>query len=102
MTFAELREANVKRSDEAFNIPVNLWSATDWACAVAGETGELCNLIKKSRRGEDIDSDEIADEAADVLIYLDLLAARLGIDLEEAVERKFNRTSMKMGSSIRL
>lgn len=44
----------------------------------------------------------IADELADVVIYLDLLAHRLGVSLSEAVVRKFNRTSEKVGSPLRL
>jgi NTP pyrophosphatase (non-canonical NTP hydrolase) len=38
-------------------------------------------------------------ELADVVIYVDLLAARLGIDLGQAVIDKFNATSKKVGSS---
>lgn len=34
-----------------------------------------------------------ADELADVIIYADLIAARLGIDLGDAVRRKFNEVS---------
>lgn len=37
----------------------------------------------------------LADELADVVIYLDLLAHRLGIDLGGAVMRKWNKTSRK-------
>lgn len=44
----------------------------------------------------------IGDEIADVVIYLDLLAERLGIDMGEAVIRKFNRTSEKVGSPEKL
>jgi NTP pyrophosphatase (non-canonical NTP hydrolase) len=71
------------------------WSPTDWACAVAGECGEVCNEIKKLRRGKDVPMDVIGDELADTIIYADLLAARLGIDLSEAIVRKFNAVSKK-------
>jgi hypothetical protein len=70
---------------------------TDWACALAGETGEACNLIKKLRRGDAIDTEDIGKELADVVIYADLLAARLGIDLGEAVVQKFNEVSDRYG-----
>ncbi len=39
---------------------------------------------------------------ADAVTYLDLLAARMGIDLEQAVQEKFNIVSAKIGSEIRL
>lgn len=44
----------------------------------------------------------IGHELADVVIYLDLLAARLGIDLGAAVIEKFNMTSQKIGSKEKL
>ena len=40
----------------------------------------------------------IGHELADVVIYVDLLAARLDIDLGDAVIQKFNLTSKKIGS----
>ncbi len=67
-----------------------------------GEGGELCNMLKKRRRGEAIPDKDIAHELADIQIYLDLLAQRLGINLEAAVIEKFNIVSAKRGSDIRL
>ena len=98
LTFAELHNTNRLRCEEVFH-PIDGWSPTDWACALAGEVGELCNLIKKLRRGENIPLHELADEAADVQIYLDLLCTRLGIDLSAATVRKFNRISQERGST---
>jgi len=101
MTFSELRQKNVERCETSFH-PLADWSLCDWATALAGECGEACNLIKKRRRGETIPADAIADEIADVVIYADLLAARLGVNLEAAVQRKFNEVSQRVGSSIRI
>lgn len=95
----ELRQANLKRSEETFH-SIDSWSLTDWACAAAGELGEACNLIKKRRRGDDINTEDIADEIADTLIYLDLLSSRLGEELSIAVRRKFNAVSERTGSSV--
>lgn len=92
LRFDELRHSNLLRCEDAFH-PLFEWSPTDWATAMAGECGEACNLIKKLRRGEDIPTGQIADELADLIIYTDLLAARLGIDLGAAVVRKFNEVS---------
>lgn len=74
------------------------WSPTDWGCALAGEVGEACNLIKKLHRGDHVDRGAIAHELADVAIYLDILAGRLGIDLGAAVVEKFNIVSERVGS----
>ena len=97
LTFNQLRGTNIARCEEVF-LPLDAWSPTDWACAMAGETGEACNLIKKLRRGENIKAREIGDELADIVIYADLLAARLGLDLGEAIRHKFNATSLARGS----
>lgn len=78
------------------------WTPTDWACAVAGETGEMCNLIKKLHRGDEINIEDIADEAADVVIYLDILCQRLSIDLSTAIVNKFNKKSVQIGSKVLL
>lgn len=115
LTFTTLREATVRRCEQIFH-PLAAWSLTDWATAAAGELGEACNVIKKMRRFEgshndparnvDPASDEgkraLAHEIADTVIYLDLLAARAGIDLGEAVCEKFNLVSRRCGSSIML
>lgn len=92
-----LRDVNAARCVEAFGHGVDGWSETDWACAVAGEVGELCNLIKKRRRGDDIQPSAIGDEVADVVIYLDLLCTKLGLDLTTVVASKFNEVSRRKG-----
>lgn len=62
-----------------------------FALGIAGEVGELVNLVKKVNRGSTTFADEmvkIQHEAADVLIYLMDIAETLGIDLAAAVEAK--------------
>lgn len=104
LLFTVLRHANVDRCESAvFNHKLNDWTPAQYGCALAGEVGELCNLIKKDFRGLDkVTKKELADEIADVAIYLDLLAARLGISLGRAISDKFNATSVKRGSHIRI
>lgn len=104
LLFSVLRAANVDRCESGkFNHQLQDWTPAMWACAAAGEMGELCNLIKKQFRGIDVVTEKmLADEIADVVIYLDLLAARLGIDMGQAVVSKFNETSLKRGSHIRV
>ena len=94
-----LRVANVKRCEDSFGMCRD-WSPSDWSNAMAGEVGETCNLTKKMSRGEDIPIEEIAKEIADVVIYADLLAHRLGIDLSDAIRQKFNEVSQRVGSEV--
>lgn len=104
LSFDRLRLANVTRSETSFGHALNDWSPSDWAMAAAGEMGETCNALKKRLR-EDVDApdlEDVGDEIADTICYLDLLAARLGIDLGEAVRRKFNKVSDRRRSEIRL
>lgn len=101
LRFSQLREANVRRCEKHFH-KLSDWTATDWACALAGEVGELCNFIKKARRGQKIPQQEFAKEIADIQCYLDLLAAKMGIDLAEATINKFNEVSDRKKSKIKL
>ena len=101
LTFAQLREANVNRCNDVFH-KFEGWSHNDWAVALTGEVGELCNLLKKARRGEKIKLLDMASELADIMIYLDLLAASLEVDLAREVILKFNEVSDKRGSTIKL
>lgn len=65
--------------------------------------GKACNIAKKIERerrgirGSRATTDELAAELADVIICADLIAMDAGIDLDAAVERKFNDTSEKVG-----
>lgn len=111
LDFDLLRTANTARNDEVFN-PCNSWTMMEWACAMAGEAGEVCGAIKKMRRMEEgtnsakdpvdmsVYLDHVAKEMADVIIYLDLMASKMGINLGEAVRDKFNEVSARMGASV--
>ncbi len=109
LTFDRLRAANVERCNASFGRHMEEWTPNDWATALAGEVGELCNELKKLRRGDDSTPEALASrheairhEAADVACYLDLLCARMGIDLGAAVREKFNAVSVRRGSPVRL
>lgn len=70
---------------------------------LAGETGEVCNIIKKLEResfgmkGSRATIDQLGDELGDIIICVDLVASHYGINLWEAVKNKFNKTSEKNG-----
>ena len=118
LTFKKLREVNTKRCEESFH-PIKDWSEEAWACALAGEAGELCNFIKKRKRVYDNIRLDVAShkkavaklaklhaeckkEIADVLTYLDLISVAMNISLEEAVIEKFNEVSVRVGSKRKL
>jgi NTP pyrophosphatase (non-canonical NTP hydrolase) len=68
------------------------------ALALAGEVGELCNMIKKRWRDEADLSDEIREEICDIRVYLELLAKCFGIEgekLDRAVEAKLIKVAEK-------
>jgi NTP pyrophosphatase (non-canonical NTP hydrolase) len=75
--------------------------------ATLGELGEAANIAKKLNRVRDgipgnAETEDqlraaLADEIADAFIYLDLMAQSQGVDLENAVIDKFERTSVKIG-----
>jgi NTP pyrophosphatase (non-canonical NTP hydrolase) len=105
LTFSE-RNRQRCESPRGFNHPLNSWTLSDWMTATLGELGEAANIVKKMNRHrdgikEDIPEDELrqmlADELADAEIYLDLLFQAAGIDRENAIEKKFLKTSQKIG-----
>lgn len=118
----ELKKVNSQRSREGFGMELHDWSLSQWSNAVAGETGELCNIIKKVERGDfhkrpenksenpEFNNayaaaqyrEEIGKEAADIVIYLDLLLTREGIDLGAEIVKKFNEVSDRVKCSVKI
>jgi NTP pyrophosphatase (non-canonical NTP hydrolase) len=75
---------------------------------LAGETGELCNVLKKlererfGMRGSRATKEQAGEELADVIICASLIANMLDIKLWPAVVAKFNASSEKLGLKTRL
>lgn len=103
MDLKQLKAANDIR---LYNTPAYAkcleWTLADWSNAIAGETGEMCNLIKKIRRGDDIDPREVGKELADIVIYADILASLLGLELSDCVVQKINEVSDRVGSDVKI
>ncbi len=99
-----LRVANILREKE-WN-PAGAITLEYRGNELAGEVGEACNIIKKIARerigirGTRATSEQLAEELADVIICVDLIAMQVGIDLEKAVVRKFNSTSERYGLNV--
>ncbi len=110
-SFDTLREANKERLKEAsLNkhhkfYKSTEWSEAQWLKAVLGELGEYANLSKKYDRGDFDETEfkrEAAKELADVLIYFDMLANKIGVNLSFAIISKFNEVSKRVNSNIKL
>lgn len=108
-----LREVNQRRCEVAFGHTINSWSVLEWAGAAAGEMGETCNIAKKmirhrdkvrGNKGPDTSLEflksKLANEIADTVIYLDLLALHQDIDLAAAIAEAFNNKSKELRSTI--
>lgn len=99
---SELRLLNIERQKEWD--PENKATLSFKGLEFAGEAGELASKIKKLARkvefefvGSDYDMKDIEEEVGDVLITLDLVCQKMGIDIEKVTKEKFNATSEKMG-----
>jgi NTP pyrophosphatase (non-canonical NTP hydrolase) len=105
MTLKELREANIVREQEWGGGKLDMSFRGN---ELAGEVGEACNIIKKLERerlgirGSRASVGQLAEELADVVICVDLIAMAVGLDLGVAVVEKFNKTSEKVGLATRL
>lgn len=83
-SYTTLREANVARQQEwdPTNVVDFSWRANE----LAGEAGEVCNILKKLHRerhglpGSRAVKDDLAEELADVVICVDLCAMTGGIE----------------------
>ncbi len=117
-SFQEFGRINRARAQRWHRGGLDEWSVTDWSNALAGETGELCNAVKKFRRVEDKlqagDGDTpqprdieaakkaIAKEIGDVYAYLDLTAQRFGLDTFTCIREAFNQISEREGMPERI
>src|SRR5271166_2680542 len=109
LDLATLRAADLERAQMWHGGTIKGWSTMEWAAAMCGEAGEAANVAKKLKRMDDgiVSANnfcsredgvrELAKELADTLIYIDLVAAREGIDLAKAVIDAFNRVSEREG-----
>lgn len=116
LTFSDLAIANLHRALVWHKGGLEEWSIADWAVAMAGEAGEVCDAVKKLRRIQcSVESNNsrqpinaeaamsaIAQEIGDTAVYLDLLAQRCGLSLADCIRNTFNRISDREGLPQRL
>lgn len=91
-----LRDFAAAREWQSFHSPKNL------AMALMVESAELLELFQwltteQSHTLTQVpqDREKVADEIADVMLYLLQIADRTGVDLEEAVEQKLIKNAQK-------
>lgn len=100
MTFDEFQATNNARCVESFH-GSDGWPVPMWCLAIAGEAGELCNLVKKVERGDftmESQRQAILEEVADVITYCDLLMTQMGANTGDQLRRKFNIVSKRVAS----
>ena len=101
MNLEVLRKANIERQQEWD--PSNKIDLSYRGNELAGESGEVSNVIKKLERerlgirGSRDTLEHLAEELADVIICVDLIAAHTGINLSDAIKNKFNATAEANG-----
>lgn len=91
---ASLRLFAAERDWDQFHSPKNL------ATALAVEAAEILEHFQwlteeQSRSLTEDKREEVADELADVLLYLVRLSDKLGIDLLAAADRKLQKNALK-------
>ena len=90
-----LAQFAAERDWDQFHSPKNL------SMALAGEAGELVEIFQwlteeQSKRIADPSTQQaVADELADITIYVLRLADKLGIDLEAAIKQKIEANAKK-------
>lgn len=87
----KLRAFAAERDWERFHTPRNL------LLALVGEVGELAELYQWDD-GDGVAAQQVAEEIADVAIYLLRLADVVGVDIEQAVEQKMRSNAARYPS----
>ncbi len=70
----------------------------NWSLGLAGETGEVIELVKKWKyHGAELNRERLLEELGDVLWYLTLLANSFGFTLEEIAARNLEKLEERYG-----
>ncbi|RLI98090.1 MAG: hypothetical protein DRO99_01555 [Candidatus Aenigmatarchaeota archaeon] len=90
--FAKMNHERTKRND-----PDGRFDWEYFAIAMAGESGEILNKVKKIRRGDfPLDKKDIAEEAADAMTYAFLLLSELGVNPEKVLMDKYEKVNDRL------
>lgn len=106
LTFEKFQQVNYSRAIKAF--PAQCLEIGFLSLAIAGESGELANIIKKHFRGDfdDVLSESLkskmVNEAADIITYCDLFISHMKRDTERELKAKWNEVSLRRNYPVRL
>ena len=94
---SQLRQANAARETAAGD-----WGLDAWLLACQHSLGKAVTQAHLARRGQDLNVNDFATALADLMIYVDLLAAYMQLDLVDYVAHRFNEASDARKSDVRL
>lgn len=112
ITISELQKINGERSIRWHNGNRSQWTILEWCGAMAGETGEACNVAKKLRRlafalpnrqAGLSETDalplrmKLAKEIADSILYGLIILSELDYDAYAILREVFNTKSNEYG-----
>ncbi len=86
-TVERIRKFTADRDWDQFHSPVNL------AKSIMIEAGELLECFQWS--DDDYDIEHVKEELADVLVYCQDMADKLGVDIDEIVNLKMDKNEAK-------
>lgn len=86
-TVERIRKFSADRDWDQFHSPVNL------AKSIMIEAGELLECFQWS--DDDYDIEHVKEELADVLVYCQDMADKLGVDIDEIVNHKMDQNEAK-------
>jgi NTP pyrophosphatase (non-canonical NTP hydrolase) len=80
------------------------WNSPDvndkvgWAIGIAGETGEIMELVKrKFLRGQDVSDERFKEELGDILWYVAVFADTMGFDLSDIMKLNVDKLKERHG-----
>ncbi len=82
----EIEEFNKERDWDQFHSPENL------AKSISIESGELLECFQWNNN---FDKEEVCEELADVFTYCIMMADKLGVEPEEIIRKKLDKTRKK-------
>ncbi len=112
MDITEFQLINTVRAKRWHNGDTKQWSLLEWAGAMAGETGEACNIAKKLRRLDfELPNKEaglnktninelkhkLGTEIADSIIYGLIVLSEIDIDASSIIAEVFDKKSIEYG-----
>lgn len=67
------------------------------ALGLAGESGEVVDLLKKVIHGKELDRSKLVDEMGDVLWYFTLICNVTGLSFDEIMKHNMNKLNERYG-----